>query len=205
MSEISVLIVEDEPLIAADISEYLTNQDYRVSAVAYNLEDALKALEFECPDIALLDINLGGNMDGFTIAESINKLYFIPFIYLTSYSSKSILDEAKLTRPMGYIVKPFNGNDLYTSIEIAMYNFAQLQRPVNFNEKLINQKLLSPLTSKEFEILIDIYEGRTNKQMSDKHYISINTVKTHIQKIYEKLGVNSRTSTLAKARELMQS
>jgi DNA-binding NarL/FixJ family response regulator len=203
MSEISVLIVEDEPLIAADISDYLTNQDYRVSGLAYNMEDALASLAFECPDIALLDINLNDNLEGFKIAEIINKQYQIPFIYVTSYSGKSIIEQAKYTRPMGYIVKPFNENDLYSCIEIALYNFAQLQRPTNLNQDIINQKLLSPLTSKEFEILIDIYEGRTNKQMSDKHYISINTVKTHIQKIYEKLDVNSRTSTLAKARELL--
>lgn len=204
MSEISVLIVEDEPLIAEDISEYLTNQDYRVSGLAYNLEDAIASLEFDCPDIALLDINLGGNMDGFKIAETINEKYNIPFLYLTSYSAKSVIDKAKFTRPMGYIVKPFDENDLFSSIEIALYNFAQIQRPPLLSRELINQKLLSQLTSKEFEILIDIYEGKTNKQMCEKHFISINTVKTHIQKIYEKLGVHSRTTTLAKVRSLLQ-
>ncbi len=204
MSEISVLIVEDEPLIAEDISEYLTNQDYRVSGLAYNVEDAIEALAQDCPDIALLDINLGGNMDGFKIAETINKLYNIPFLYLTSYSAKSVIEQAKYTRPMGYIVKPFDENNLYSSIEIALYNFAQNQRPSLLSKELINQKLLTQLTDKEFEILTDIYEGKTNKQMCDKHFISINTVKTHIQKIYEKLGVHSRTTTLAKVRSLLQ-
>ncbi len=120
MSEIKVLIVEDEPLIAEDIGEYLTNIDYAVDAIVHNKEDAIEFLKTNLPDIALLDINLGGNMDGFTIAEYINKKCNFPFLYLTSYANKSIVEQAKYTRPMGFIVKPFDEADLYSSIEIAL-------------------------------------------------------------------------------------
>ena len=126
-----------------------------------------------------------------------------PFLYLTSYTNKSIVDQAKYTRPMGYIVKPFDEGDLYTSIEIALYNHSQVNKPRQFNRDLINDKMLNHLTEKEFEVLNDIYEGRTNKQMSEKHFVSINTIKTHIQKIYDKLDVHSRSETIAKVRSLL--
>src|SRR5690606_10354408 len=84
MSEIKVLVVEDEPLIAEDIREFLTNVDYDVVAVAHNKEAALKSLKNSCPDIVLLDINLDHSMDGIDIAHQINTHYQVPFIYLTS-------------------------------------------------------------------------------------------------------------------------
>lgn len=203
MATIRVLIVEDEPLIAEDIREYLTNADYSVAAVAHNKAQALRALEAQTPDIALLDINLGGNMDGLELANIINEQYHAPFIFLTSYSHKTILDQAKVTRPMGYILKPFNERDLYSSIEIALYNFSQGARPRHFSLEVLNKKILSPITEKEFEILKDIYEGCTNKQMAEKHFVSVNTVKTHLKNLYDKLDVRSRSEAIVKLRDLL--
>lgn len=203
MANIQVLIVEDEPLIAEDICEYLSNVDYSVLAVAYNKSQALKALEQLTPDMILLDINLGGNLDGIEIAHLINQKYQAPFIFLTSYAHKSILDQAKVTRPMGYIVKPFTEKDLFSSIEIALYNFSQNAQPHNLNLERINQVLLSPLTEKEFQALQDIYQGLTNKQMAKKQFVTVNTIKTHLQNLYDKLSVGSRSEAMAKLRELI--
>ncbi|MEO0895364.1 MAG: response regulator [Bacteroidota bacterium] len=204
MTKIRVLVVEDEPLIAEDIREYLDNIDYEVEALAYSLEDALTALKNTKPDVALLDINLGGEgMEGFQIANEINLNHQIPFIFLTSYSSKQVVEQAKATRPMGYLVKPFDESDLFTSIEIAMYNHSQIHKPRSFSKEHLNPLLHTPLTQKEFEILEDIYEGRTNKQMADKHFISLNTIKTHVKNIYDKMETNTRSSTIAKVRELL--
>ena len=203
MSQIRVLVVEDEPLIADDIKEFLTNADYFVTAIAYDKEDALEALEATKPDIALLDINLGNNMDGFVIAETINKSYQIPFIYLTSYSSKHIVDQAKHTRPMGYIVKPFDEGDLFSSIEVALYNHSQLHKPKYFSRESINKQIHTDLTAKEFEILQDLYEGKTNKQMAEKHFVSVNTIKSHVQKMYDKMDTHTRSETIAAIRKYL--
>ena len=203
MSEIKVLVVEDEPLIAEDIREFLTNVDYDVVAVAHNKEAALKSLKNSCPDIVLLDINLDHSMDGIDIAHQINTHYQVPFIYLTSYSGKAVVSDAKQTRPMGYIVKPFDEADLYTAIEVALYNHSQMSKPRYFSREALNKKLLTELTTKEYEILVDIYEGQTNKQMSQKHFVSINTIKTHVQNIYIKLDTHSRASTIARLRTLL--
>ena len=205
MSEIKVLVVEDDPLIAEDIRQALTNVDYEVIAVAHSRAEALAALARETPDIVLLDINLDGQLDGFAIAQHLNDACHLPFIYLTSYANKTIVDQAKYTRPMGYLLKPFDEGDLYSSIEIALYNFAQREKPSKMSRELLNQALLSPLTEKEFELLEDIFEGMTNKQLADKHFVSLNTIKTHLKSLYGKLDVHSRTEAMARLRNLLGS
>jgi DNA-binding NarL/FixJ family response regulator len=202
MSNIRVLVVEDEPLIAEDIRETLDNIDFEVSGVAYDSDVALHELSSNTPDIVLLDINLGSNIDGIDIAEIINKRYQIPFIYLTSYADRSTVDRAKHTRPMGYIVKPFDERDLFTTLEIALFNFSQAQPKIELNLDHLNTKLLGKLTQKEFEILTSIFEGKTNRQMADEHYISLNTIKTHVKNLYDKLDVHTRTQAIARLREM---
>ena len=203
MSKIHVLVVEDDPFIAEDIREALTNVNYQVVAVAHNKIDAINILEKTTPDIALLDINLGDNLDGILIGEAINTKFQIPFLYLTSYSNKEILNKAKPTLPMGYIVKPFDEGDLFSSIEIAISNFYKFNKTDSLSIKLINNAILNNLTQKEFDILKDIYNGKTNNQMTEDHFVSINTIKTHIKNIYEKLEIHSRSEAIVKIRTLL--
>ncbi|MBK8504855.1 MAG: response regulator transcription factor [Saprospiraceae bacterium] len=202
MSNIRVLVVEDEPLIAEDIRETLDNIDFEVSGVAYDSDVALYELSSNTPDIVLLDINLGSDIDGIDIAEIINRKYQIPFIYLTSYADRSTVDRAKHTRPMGYIVKPFDERDLFTTLEIALFNFSQTQPKIELNLEHVNTKLLGKLTQKEFEILTSIFEGKTNRQMADEHFISLNTIKTHVKNLYDKLDVHTRTQAITKLRDM---
>ncbi len=63
--------------------------------------------------------------------------------------------------------------------------------------------LLSPLTEKEFQALQDIYQGLTNKQMANKQFVTVNTIKTHLQNLYDKLSVGSRSEAMAKLRNLI--
>lgn len=205
MSDIRVLIVEDEPLIAEDIAQGLEKNEFLVSAVVYSKEDAIEQLDTNLPDMVLLDINLSGEMSGIEIAEKINKVYNIPFIFITSYSDKQTLEKAKFTEPSGYIVKPFNEASLYSTLEIALYNHAQKNKrkfpELSFNK--INQHLADPISEREFSLLQLIYDGKTNKQIADALFISTNTVKKHINNTYLKLGVSSRATSIARLRELM--
>jgi len=203
MSKIKILIVEDEPLIAEDIKETLLQVNYDVVGVAYTKEEAFKILKNSQPDFALLDINLGNNTDGILIAEHINQLYHIPFLYLTSYSTKIILDKVKHTFPMGYIVKPFDEADLFTGIEIALSNFQGRKKTSSLTIELINKNLPNKLTNKEFDILMELYNGHTNKEISEKHFVSLNTIKTHVQKVYEKLDTHTRATAIVKIRKLL--
>lgn len=205
MTGIRVLIVEDEPLIAKNIGMYLNNNDFEVSAIAYDSEEAMFQLKRQPPDFAILDINLESERDGIEIAEYINRNNFIPFIYLTSYSDKETIERAKKTNPAGFIVKPFNEKTLYATIEIALANHAQQANrhvPELASDK-INKPLVTPLTEREFEVMKLLYEGKTNQQMADELFIAMNTLKKHINNAYFKLDVNSRTLAIAKLRQYM--
>ncbi len=205
MTEIRILIVEDEPIIAEDIASALNKNEYDVSGIAYDKEDALHELKTNTPDLALLDINLSGAQEGIEIAEIMSTNYHIPFIFLTSYSDKGTLEKAKHTEPSGYIVKPFSEAGLYSTIEIALYNFAQKNknRFPELSMTVINKCLTEAVTEREFDLLHLIYEGNTNQQIADTLFISLNTVKKHINHIYLKLNTTSRSSTIARLRELM--
>ena len=200
MIEIKVLIVEDDPLIAIDIEQILNNLNFRVSGTAYNPEDALLSLKNNTPDIVLLDVNLDSDKDGIDVAEIINEKYQLPFIYLTAHADKTTLERAKKTKPAGYIIKPFDERDLLAGIEIGLYNYSQLkmaQRPqLSINN--INRHLKTHISEREFTVLAAIYEGKTNEQMANEQFVSINTIKTHISNLYFKLDVTSRTSAIAK-------
>lgn len=202
MTGVRILVVEDEPLIADDIANQLRINDFEISAIAYDYEDAVYELKFNIPDAVVLDINLGSGKTGVDIAEVINEKYDLPFIYLTSYADKETLERAKRTEPLGYVVKPFDERNLIATLEIALYNFSQKQKSTQpaLNLDKINARILSPLTEREFAVLQQIYEGKSNQQMADSLFVSINTIKTQINSIYLKMEANSRSSLLAKLR-----
>lgn len=79
--KVRVLIVEDEPLIAENIAMYLNNHDYEVAGIAYDYEEAILKLEQEKPDIVLLDINLGRELDGIDVGKFIHEKMGIPFVF----------------------------------------------------------------------------------------------------------------------------
>lgn len=202
MTGVRILVVEDEPLIADDIANQLRINDFEISAIAYDYEDAVYELKFNIPDAVVLDINLGSGKTGVDIAEVINEKYDLPFIFLTSYADKETLERAKRTEPLGYVVKPFDERNLIATLEIALYNFSQKQKSTQpaLNLDKINARILSPLTEREFAVLQQIYEGKSNQQMADNLFVSINTIKTQINSIYLKMEANSRSSLLAKLR-----
>jgi DNA-binding NarL/FixJ family response regulator len=205
MSKLKILIVEDEPVIAENVAVYLDNNDFEVSGIAYDSEEAFEQLKTNTPDAVILDINLDSEKDGIDIAAIINKTYQVPFLFLTSYSDKDTLNRAKLVKPAGYIVKPFNEKTLLASLEIAISNHAAEQNhqlPV-LNIEKINGRLLSPLTEREFEIAQKVYDGITNSQMAETMFIALNTVKTHVKNIFIKLDVNTRLGAINCLRGLM--
>lgn len=206
MSKIKILIVEDEPLIAENISLYLDTNDFEVSGIAYDSEEALLQLSQNTPDAVILDINLESEQDGIDIATYINNSYQLPFLFLTSYSDKNTLHRAKQVKPSGYLVKPFNEKTLLASLEIAISNHAASHNYnlPKLNIEKINKHLIAFLSDREFELAQMIYEGRTNTQITQHLFISINTVKTHLKNIYLKLDANTRVQVTNKLRELMQ-
>ena len=204
-NKLKILIVEDEPVIAENISIYLDNNDFEVSAIAYDSDEAFLQLKNNTPDAAILDINLESDKDGIDVAAYINKEIQIPFLFVTSYSDKNTLDKAKQVKPSGYIVKPFNEKTLLASLEIAISNFASEKNSAQpgLNIEKINRHLLSPLTDREFEVAHLAYNGITNSQIAEQTFISLNTIKTHLKSIYLKTDANTRYGLIVRLRQLM--
>lgn len=126
-TEIKIGIVEDELLIAEKIKMLLTDIGYKVCEPVSSFEEALVMIKNETPDFLLLDINLGKEKDGIHIAEKINEMFFLPFIFLTANSDALTIERAKAVKPFAYLVKPFTKEELFTSIEIALNNFNTLR------------------------------------------------------------------------------
>lgn len=200
MSTINILIVEDEPLIALDISRKLEKLEYNILDVCHSAKDALKALKRETPDFVLLDIHLGQGDDGISVGEYIHNHLKIPFVYLTSFSDSKTIQRAKYTGPKGYLVKPFKAQDLFSTIEIALFNHQTQQHSGLPDMEGINHSLEKKITPKEYDILVDINAGYSNQELADKHFISLNTVKTHVKKLFGKFQVDSRTQLIVKYR-----
>ncbi|MDX9897589.1 MAG: EAL domain-containing protein [Spirochaetia bacterium] len=121
MNNERILIVEDEKIIAIDLQRRLERFGYSVVGMAGEGHEAVSlALELN-PDIILMDIMLGGGMDGVEAAKTIKNVKDIPFIFLTAYTDEKTLERAKEVQPYGYILKPFKERELYTTIDIALY------------------------------------------------------------------------------------
>jgi len=116
-----ILIVEDEALVAQDIKDTLTDLGYDVVGTVDRGEEAIEATKKHKPDLVLMDIHLKGKMLGTEAADRIREDHSIPVVYLTAYSDDKTLEEAKVTRPFGYILKPFDEKVLKTTIEIALH------------------------------------------------------------------------------------
>lgn len=122
MSEttIKILIVEDEMLIAAKISMFLTELGYEVTGILPRAEEALHSAEENPPDIALLDIHLKGDMDGIALAHALHSGSDIPVIFLTANNDNATFDRARTAKPYAFLSKPFNKTDLQRALELTI-------------------------------------------------------------------------------------
>ncbi|RPI17819.1 MAG: hybrid sensor histidine kinase/response regulator [Ignavibacteriae bacterium] len=121
MTKVKILVVEDERIVARDIQNTLKLLGYDVPAIASNGEEAIKKAREIRPDIILMDIVLKGDIDGIETVRRIRTEQRIPVIYLTAYEDDDTIERAKITEPLGYILKPFEERDLHTTIEMAIY------------------------------------------------------------------------------------
>ncbi len=142
-SLIKILVVEDEMIIAAKISMFLTELGYEVTGILPRAEEALLQLVENAPDIALLDIQLKGSMDGIALAQVMQKEHQIPVIFLTANSDDATFQRAKAAKPYAFLVKPFKKLDLQRALELTVSLMAnqplgaQKEQPVSEHTQFI--------------------------------------------------------------------
>ena len=135
MASVRILLVEDESIVAMDMERRLSTLGYSVIEHVLSGEDAVAKAEQEKPDLILMDIHLKGKMDGIQAAERIKNTLGTPVIYITAYSDETTLARAKVTEPFGYILKPFQEREIYSTIEMALYKYKIEQELITAKEK----------------------------------------------------------------------
>jgi len=121
MGKSCILLVEDDDIIAKVAAWRLKNLGYDTCGRATTGAEAMEMVVKFKPTLVLMDINIKGEIDGIETAKMIKKGFNIPVIYLTSHSDGVTLERAKETNPDGFIVKPFEDNDLRVAIELALH------------------------------------------------------------------------------------
>lgn len=182
MAKTSVLVVEDESIVAKDIQQSLIKLGYNVVGTASTGEKALALANELRPDIILMDIMLKGPMSGIDASAEIKKNLSIPVIFLTAYADESTLSKAKVTEPFGYIIKPFKEIDLHTSIEMALYKHGKERDIV-----------------KERDLLYSIVENKDSKDYifvkSNSRLIKLNTKEIYyIEALKDYVVINTLNS-----------
>jgi two-component system, cell cycle sensor histidine kinase and response regulator CckA len=117
----SILIVEDEKIVAKDLEKSLRRMGYEVAAAVDSAAEAAEAADERCPDLVLMDIHLKGELDGIEAARLLRRRFDVPIIYLTAFADEGTVARARSTDPHGYILKPFKEAELRSSIEIALH------------------------------------------------------------------------------------
>jgi DNA-binding response OmpR family regulator len=115
----SVLIVEDESLVALDLAETVRSYDFKVAGICADAQQAMKYADALRPDILLMDIRIKGDIDGIDTAKKICDLYRPALIFLTAFSDTSHIERATVLHPLGYLIKPVNPRELFALLTMA--------------------------------------------------------------------------------------
>lgn len=188
----TILVVEDEVIIADHLCMELRNSGYQTLEPALTFQEALLAINQYQPDLVILDIDLNEELSGINLGAYLTDEKQIPFIYLTSIDNKQVLNAAKATLPYAYLSKPFRPKDVTASLELAFVNHGALKRNLN-QEALVNLDLL---TATEKVVLRKIAVGLTTREIAVQLGVSPNTVKNHRYNICNKLELKEGTHSL---------
>lgn len=158
----SILIVEDEVILALELCVRLEAEGYTIVGTATTGRQALAIHQQQSADIVICDINLRGDWTGIETARQLVSLNPVPIIYLSAMTDRMTLEQAKATKPAAYLTKPITSDSLRIAVEIALSNFAYLSAP----PKSIAHEPMS--------IPIGVREGETILQVGDYIFIKQN-------------------------------
>lgn len=152
---INILIVEDELLIARDVSRKLKRRGYNVTNIVSSSKAALDEVARQQPDLVLMDIVIKGSKDGIATAAEIHEKYNLPVVFVTAYADENTLDRAEQAGSYGYVVKPFKERELHATIKMALkkhkqYETLQIQSIRDPLTHLFNRRYFDESLMKEF-------------------------------------------------------
>jgi DNA-binding NarL/FixJ family response regulator len=172
----SILIIEDEILVARSTEAILSNFGYHVVGIATNNKQARLLLNQNQVDLILCDINLNDNQTGIELMRDTKEKHQIPFIFISSYSDRYTLESANQLYPHSYLTKPFNEKQL-----LATVNRFFLQPTESHTQP----------TPRELVILSLISKGKSTRNIAEALSITVNTVESHRKNLLKKYQVKS--------------
>jgi len=124
----SILIVEDERIVARDLQETLRDLGYDAFAIATSADEAIVRASQRCPDVVLMDIRIKGQRDGIEAADILRREFGVPVVFLTAHADDATIERAKRVEPHGYLMKPVREMELRCAIEVALYRHEMEKR-----------------------------------------------------------------------------
>ena len=172
-SKYKIFIVEDEIVVANDIMQILNANGFDVVGIATKYYQAKTNITNLSPDIVLCDIHLNEQKSGIELMQELSETMIFKIIFISAYSDINTIKESNLVNPFNFLVKPFNDQQLITSVRLACMT-------INTNESICLP------TKRELTIIKLISNGLNSKEIADKLFISKNTVDTHRRKLLKK-------------------
>ncbi len=202
MSKLSVLLVDDEPLLLESLEIILTFNDMQIAGMAHDGFEALEALAKAHCDIALVDLNMKG-MGGIELIARMKERYpKVKILVLTTFYDDKNITQAIANGADGYLLKDSGKEAILGAISQIMGGRNVIDNKVMqrlaalMSGKSQNLSLLEGMTERESEICTLLAEGLTNKQIAETLYISEGTVKNYISNIYDKTGIHDRAKLI---------
>ncbi len=195
---IRILIVDDHPVVCTGLTSMLSAQPgLEIVGSAASGEEALAIIKRDKTDLLLLDLRMPG-MDGIGVLQALKRIQDPPrVIILTSFDKDEDIYRAIRAGAQGYLLKDTTESEMTTAITIV--NSGSRYIPRHIAARLADRMMRSDLTARELQILEQLAEGSTNKQIAETLDISDNTVRHHVNSIMEKLQVSDRTEAVATA------
>ncbi|MGV8145604.1 MAG: response regulator [Alkaliphilus sp.] len=199
MEKIKILIADDHSLVREGLKQILElENDIQIVGEAGDGEEAIELLKHVKPDIVILDINMP-KMNGIQTLRRMKDIDITTkIIMLTFHEEEEYLKETLNLGANGYVLKDAESESLTKAIRDVYKGETSVPPNIVFENQtpygqMVDEKGKGGLTKREYEVLILIAEGITNKEIAERLFISEKTVKNHVSSIFKKIKVNDRT------------
>lgn len=202
---IKILLVDDHAVVRSGLSKFLlVNNDMKLVGEASDGDEAVQKTSLYKPDVVLMDLMMPG-MDGITATRQIRQKYpDVKVIALTSFAEPNIVQGALQAGAIGYLQKNVTAKELARAIHSACEGKMTLSSEAT---QVLAYSVAQPqidggrLTERERDVLKCMLDGLNNKEIAEKLFVSLGTVKFHVSNIFQKLGVDSRVEAVKLAME----
>ena len=201
---VTVLVVDDHPVVRSGLRALLSAQaELEVVGEAASGEEAVELAAALRPDVVLCDLRLGAGMDGVATTAALRGPVDGPAVLiLTTYDHDADIVRAVEAGAAGYLLKDAGTEDIVAAVHAAAADASVLSADLTARVVATMRQGVRPrLSEREHDVLVLVASGLTNKAIARELLISQATVKTHLLHAYAKLGVDSRTGAVTRARE----